>query len=806
MTDKYFPDYMTEESKHTLLNGYLQEGENFYGAINRISNSAASYLAKEGMESSFCESFKKDLYEVIEKGYLGLASPVFSNLGIKNRSLPISCFSVSVPDSVSGIFDTLQETAIMTKSEGGVGVFFGNVRGAGSPISSGGNSLGTIPFSKLYDSTASVVSQGKLRRGSFAIYLPIEHPDVKKLLIAKDHTTGDSRGWIDSNIAVTITDKWIKEMLAGDEEKKELFSLVITTRLKVGSPYILFIDNVNNNNPKAYKNNNLKVETSNLCCLSGDMLVPTIEYGNIPIQEIVEEHGGTATIFDGNKWVKTNTFREFKKSFLYRIELQNGSHIDMTWNHRNLLQNKKITVLAKDLRIGDKLQYSSNVPIKDELDAREFTIVNISRLEGPHRTFCCTVPSTTFFELSNGVLTGNSEITLYTDSEHSFVCCLSSLNLDKYDEWRGYTTPRLGLSVPYISAIFLDAVLSEFIDKASNIPELQKAVRSAVKGRALGLGTMGLASLYQKRMLPFSSPEAFTLNIEVHKFISHEAKNASRFLALKLGEPEWCKGTRKRNSHLTATAPTRTNSVICNAVSQGIEPIDKNYFVAKQDKGVYIRKNPNLAKLLKEKYNRDDNYTWDLISKNKGSVKDLDFLSDYEKEVFATAREIDQKDLVRQAADRQKYICQSQSLNLFVDPHATEQYLVELHLMAWNLGVKSLYYLRSRSKQTMDTLNYIITKNDCPWCVKLKEELDSRKVEYEEIPLSEAKRRGLWKNSYKTVPQLFYGSEHVGGYTDYMQKYVYGNAGIPMTNVIDGEIPINLDFDEEHSDCKSCEG
>lgn len=796
---KDFPDWITDEAIHTLQSGYLQKGENFYGAIKRISNSAAKYLEIEGMDTNFCKAFKEDLYDVLEKGYLGCASPVFSNLGVNGKGLPISCFSVSVPDSVSGIFKTLQEAAILTKVEGGVGIYFGNVRGAGAQISSGGNSLGTIPFAKLYDSTASVVSQGKLRRGSFAIYLPIEHPDVKKLLLAKDHTSGDSRNWIDSNIAVTITDKWIKEMLAGDGEKRELFSLVITTRLKTGSPYILFIDNVNRHNPKAYKNNNLKVETSNICCVSGDTKVPTIEYGNIPIQEIVEDRGGVATIFDGNKWVKTNTFREFKKSFLYRIELKNGSHIDMTWNHRNLLQNKKMVVLAKDLRIGDKLQYSTNVPISGDVDKDEFTIVNIYRLEGARRTFCCTVPTTTYFELSNGVLTGNSEITLYTDSEHSFVCCLSSLNLDKYDEWRNYTTTRLGLSVPYISTIFLDAVLSEFINKASNIPELHKAVRSAIKGRALGLGVQGLASLYQRRMFPFSSPEAFALNKEVHKYISHEAKNASRFLALKLGEPEWCKGTRKRNSHLIAIAPTRTNSIICNAVSQGIEPIDKNYFVAKQDKGVYIRKNPNLAKLLEDKYNRNDDYTWDLISKNKGSVKDLDFLSDYEKEVFATAREIDQKDLVRQAADRQKYICQSQSLNLFVDPNANEQYLVELHLMAWKLGVKSLYYLRSRSKQTMDTLNYIITKNDCPWCSKLKKELDIRKINYEEIPLSEAKRRGLWSQSYKTVPQLFYNGEYIGGYTEYMEKFVYGNAGVPMPNTIDGEIPLE-------NECTACEG
>lgn len=652
------PNWMTDEGIDTIKKGYLRDNETLYDAWGRIVDSSFLYLKKEGLDEKTCQLYRNDLFDILEKGYLGLASPVFSELGRSKGGLPISCFSVSVEDSVSGIFNSLSESAKMTQMKGGVGIYLGNVRPSGSPISTGGNSTGVLPFAKLFDTTAKTVAQGSMRRGSFAIYLPIDHPDVKELLNSKDHTKGDQRRWIDSNIGVSITDKWMEEMLNGDISKRELFSEIIVTRLKCGSPYIIYIDNVNNANPPAYKQNNLLVETSNIC----------------------------------------------------------------------------------------------------------------------------------------------SEITLYTDKDHSFVCCLSSVNLSKYDEWKNYISPNLGWSVPFLSIVFLDSVLSEFIDKSEKIPELSKARNSAMKGRALGLGTMGLAALYQQRMLPFSSLEASTLNIEVHKYVYEEAKRASQFLASNLGEPEWCRGTGMRNSHLTTCAPTRTNSVICNSISMGIEPIDRNYFVAKQDKGVYIRKNPYLEKLLLEKYKRNDKETWEIIANNDGSVETLDFLSNHEKEVFATAREIDQKELIRQAADRQKYICQSQSLNLFVDNRATEQYLLELHVLAWKLGVKSLYYLRSKSKQQNKTPNYLVVRDNCPYCEKLKNELNLRKISFEEIPLSKAKKLGIWHYSYKTVPQLFFGTEHIGGYDDYMKNYVYGHSGFPLPNVIDGEVPT------EFLECASCEG
>jgi ribonucleoside-diphosphate reductase alpha chain len=433
-------------------------------------------------------------------------------------------------------------------------------------------------------------------------------------------------------------------MIAGDTQKQELFGEVLKTRMISGSPYLVFIDNANRQNPECYTERGLSVKTSNLC----------------------------------------------------------------------------------------------------------------------------------------------SEIFLHTDEHHSFVCVLSSLNLSRYDDFSGWKSPTTGRTVPQLAIHLLDAVVSEFIRKAKDKVGLGRSVRFAEKSRALGLGTMGLHTLYQKRGLPFKSQKARELNIETHEWIRRESEAASRELAAKFGEPEWCVGSGMRHTHLLAVAPTRTNSVISGAFSQGIEPIDSNYFVAKQAKGTYVRKNPVLEKLFCDR--GIDDSIWEKILSAKGSVQDLDCLSDVEKEVFQTAREIDQFELVKQASDRQPFICQGQSLNLFVDPEADPAYIMRLHLAAWKNGLKSLYYLKSSSlltnKKVVPAL--IVTKNDCPWCEKLKNALAADGVRYEEITKTEAEEKGYWNHEWKTVPQMWLYKKHVGGYTDYVQLTSKPN-------------------EVQYSDCAACE-
>jgi ribonucleoside-diphosphate reductase alpha chain len=619
------PDWLSDEGMQTLSAGYLLPGETPRAMFMRVATAAAAINEDP--------SLLDDLFTCLWNGWLGLASPVAANFGT-SRALPISCYSVHLSDSVSSIYSHLKEVAQLSKNGGGVGVYMGDVRPAGAPISGGGKSTGIVPWAQQYDLAARVVSQGGVRRGSFAIYLPIDHPDVPELLRAKDHSKGDPRKFIDSNVALTITDEFVEEMLAGDTSKQEIFGEVMKTRLLSGSPYLIYIDNANRQNPQCYVDRGLTVKTSNLC----------------------------------------------------------------------------------------------------------------------------------------------SEIFLHTDENHTFVCVLSSLNLARYDEYKSWVSPN-GRTVPQLAIHLLDAVVSEFIRKSQHRVGLGRALKFAEKSRALGLGTMGLHTLYQKRGLPFRSEGARSLNVEAHKWIREEAERASAELAQRLGEPEWCEGSGRRHTHLLAVAPTRTNSVISGAFSQGIEPIDSNFFVAKQAKGTFVRKNPVLEQLFCERGVSDD--VWDSILEAKGSVQHLpsDILSDEEKEVFLTAREIDQFELVKQASDRQPFICQGQSLNLFVDPECSPEYLFKLHLSAWKMGLKSLYYLKSSSlltKRISDAM--IVTREGCPWCDRLKDKLKEDGISYKEISKDEAVSTGIWKSDWQTVPQLWLRGEHIGGYTDYVNRNSHAQA------------------------------
>ena len=289
-----------------------------------------------------------------------------------------------------------------------------------------------------------------------------------------------------------------------------------------------------------------------------------------------------------------------------------------------------------------------------------------------------------------------SEIVLHTDPTHSFICCLSSLNIAEFDNWKDWKGAKSGLSLPELSIYFLNGVLDEFIDKAQYLPFMENTVRSAIKGRALGLGVMGWHTYLMDRMIPFESFKAMQANNEIFKYINAEAIKASRELAAQRYEPEWCEGTGMYNTHLLAIAPTKSNSIICGDISAGIEPYTANAYTDVTGKGTFIRKSKHLEKLLESKGENTDK-VWKLISRNNGSVQGLDFLSNGEKEVFKTAYEINQKALVQQASQRQKYICQSQSLNLFFPFDCSPKYFNDVHLLAWELGVKTLYYCKSTS-------------------------------------------------------------------------------------------------------------
>lgn len=988
------PEWLSQEAIQTLSSGYLLPGETPRAMFERVA-SAASKLNED-------EPLHDDIFECLWNGWLGLASPVAANFGT-TRGYPISCYSVDISDDTPSIFSHLKEVAMLSKNGGGVGVYFGNIRPAGSPISGGGASLGKTAWMEGYDWASRKVSQsGKLRKGSFAMYDKIDDPDYPEILRTKDHTKGDPRSWIDSNLGVVITDEFMEDMIENGGHKQWLFGETIRARLMSGSPYMLFIDNVNRQNPDCYKERGLDVKFSNLC-FTGDTLVATADGRNaVPISELegttfpvysartrlsslgkpmkqwVPEIKGAVAFCTGTKdvveveledgstfkctpdhqlalrdttWVeaqnsvgmvlepfssRVNSYghREiccetgFRKQGRMIWEYHNGDcpdghHIDHVvsqggddisnlqiltkeehWaktsqerkgnnnpihkvdknfhseyvrssvtgklnsrfcgiDNYDLIQlgkeiyekvgyfNKKVYLSLQDeghnvplnfshYRFGGSFEKYKSYVVGDAEYKGEYEItippplnerhhklsldqekirnlrrkglrVTSVRYIGKEKVYDLTVEDNHNFYIvtkndngfMSGVLVHNcSEITLYTDENHSFVCVLSSLNLSKWFEWKDWRSPRTGRSVPEIATHLLEAVVSEFIKKADGKVGMGRAVRFAKKSRALGLGTMGLHSLYQSQGLPFKSKEARALNIETHKFIQEQAEKASRELADKFGEPEWCVGSGRRHTHLTAIAPTKTNSVICGAFSEGISPMDYNYYVAKQDKGAFVRKNPHLEKIFCERNVSPG--VWDEIDKDQGSVQGLSCLSDHEKEVFKTAREIDQFELIKQASDRQPHVCQAQSLNLWVDPYAEAEYLLKLHIYAHRVGVKSLYYLKSKSalianQDEMDSdceePAIVITKEGCPYCSMLKEKLTEDGIEFIEVDKVKASENGMWSENWKTVPQLYLNNRWIGGFTEYMALDKSTISQTTKTNEVDNSGP----------DCLACE-
>jgi ribonucleoside-diphosphate reductase alpha chain len=299
-----------------------------------------------------------------------------------------------------------------------------------------------------------------------------------------------------------------------------------------------------------------------------------------------------------------------------------------------------------------------------------------------------------------------TEIFLHTDPYHSFVCCLSSLNLVKWDEWKDTDTVELTVR-------FLDAVLEEYIQKSATQPGLEASRRSAIKGRAIGIGVLGWHTLLQTRMLPFDSFDSMMLNAQIFKTVRSKAEHETSVLAKELGEPYWCNGFGRRNTHLLAVAPTVSNSTISGGHSAGIEPISANIYSQKSAKGTFIRKNRELEKLLELKgHNTLD--VWKSINEQMGSVMHLTFLSSEEKQVFLTAREINQHAIVKQAAQRQQFIDQGQSVNLFFASNSDPKYIHEVHVAAWEAGLKSLYYCRTEGVLRGDLASR--SKDECVAC------------------------------------------------------------------------------------------
>ena len=573
--DRSKDDNLTDFGKATLSDRYLGQNESYQDLFARV----ASTYADNNLHAQRVYNYISDLWFMP-------STPILSNGGTE-RGLPISCFLNEASDSLSGILDLWSENVWLAAKGGGIGSYWGNLRSIGEKIGRVGKTSGIIPFIKVMDSLTMAISQGSLRRGSAACYLPIDHPEIEEFIEMRRPTGGDpNRKTLNLHHGVLVSDSFMRAVETDDQwplkspadgsiqstiSARNLWIRLLTARVETGEPYIIFIDTVNRLIPQHHKLAGLNVKTSNLC---SEITLPT------------------GTDKDGN--------------------------------------------------------------------------------------------------------------------ERTAVCCLSSLNLEKYEDWKN--DPK------FIEDImrFLDNVLTDFINKAPDT--FKDAKYSATRERSVGLGVMGLHSFFQKKLIPFESAVSKSWNKKIFKSINEKVNEASKMLAEERGACPDAEefGFKERFSNKTAIAPTASISIICGGASPGVEPFAANSYTHKTLSGSYNVRNKYLKAVLK-KYKKDNEEIWSSITTNQGSVSHLEFLTDYEKDIFKTAFELDQKWIVDLGADRTSDVSQAQSINIFLPADVHKKELHQIHFQAWKKGLKSLYYCRSKSIQRAENINNMsntdVTKN-----------------------------------------------------------------------------------------------
>ena len=608
-----------------------------------------------------------------------------------------NCYGSTIEDSIDGILSTHHEIGIMTKMGGGTSAYFGDIRPRGSNIRDNGKSNGSFQFLSMYDTLISTVSQGTSRRGMMAAYIDIDHADIDEWLDI--HTEGNPIQ--NMYYGVCVGREWLQEMRNGDKHKRDVWAKVLKRKMETGIPYIFFKDNVNDNKPRVYKDKNMEILASNLCCIAGDqvVLVKDIQ-GNkqaITIIELVErmELGQEFTIYAFNETTKSSDYYPVLKAWKTKQ--------DTTIRIKNEVIDIRCTKDHKFLSMGDitKDEDDSWIEAKDTYDhyirgtvgCEKITTIEESdevidvydiTVDEVHNFFVFNSGSTNINELSFGVLAHNCEIALPANHDESFVCCLSSMNLLHYDEWKNTDAVE---TLTY----FLDSVLSDFILKAKHEPMMYRAARFAERHRAIGVGVLGWHSYLQSKMISFGSFEAMRLNNEIFKTIKERTYKASENMAEAYGEPEVLVGYGRRNTTTMAVAPTKSSSAILGGVSSGIEPYKSNHYIKDLAKIKTVFKNPYLVKLLESK-GLNTPEVWEEIDKRDGSVQHMTELTDHEREVFKTFSELSQLSVIQQAAQRQQYIDQGQSLNIMIHPNTPIRDVNKLYLTAEELGIKGIYY------------------------------------------------------------------------------------------------------------------
>lgn len=650
-------DLLTDYAVGMLKDFYMRDYEKSpQEAYSRASQAWSTY------KGVIDEELAQRLYDYVSKKWFMFASPVLSNAPNgtkKDKGLPISCFLTYVPDTVTGLINHSSELRWLSIMGGGVGGHWSDVRSV-SDIAPG-----PIPFLHTVDADMIAYRQGKTRKGSYAAYMDISHPDITEFLNIRIPTGDVQRKALNLHNAINITDDFMKAVINNEQwelkdphfktvsetiSARKLWERIIEVRFRTGEPYLNFIDRANEFLPQNLKDLGLKIHGSNLC----------------------------------------------------------------------------------------------------------------------------------------------NEIHLPTGPDRTAVCCLSSLNLEYYEEWKNTTIVEDLITM-------LDNVLEYFIENAPD--EISRARYSAQRERSIGLGAMGFHSLLQKQGVAWESELAREINDVVFKHIKGRAVDQTRRLAVDRGEYLDGVGTGNRHAHLLAIAPNASSGVIL-ATSPSIEPLKANAYTHRTRAGSFLVKNVYLEEVL-DRHDINNESTWTSIITNKGSVQHLPQLTEGEKAIFKTADELNQLWVIKHAADRQKYICQGQSVNVFFPSGAPKSYVNKVHLEAWKQGLKGLYYLRTEAKARAENVSekvervalqddnrtIVYGKNDCPWCARAKDELELRGIPFDYINLQDIGKTAaeVTGRDVRTVPQIYIEGKYVGGYEDLM-KFL--------------STPVTVETEE----CRACEG
>lgn len=715
--EKYW--WLNEESQAILNRGYLLKGENVEDAVKRITTTMANNLNMPELQPKF--------QEIVEFGYVSLSSPVWSNMGTK-RGLPISCSNVHIPDNVEGIAHKLSEVIIQTKYGAGTSGYFGELRGRGASITDNGKSSGSVSFMELFNTTINVVSQGCFK-GKAEILTKDGFVRFEDLVESRDKEVVTFDIDIKGNIFYFNTKPldYIKyhytddlyrisykdfEISCTKDHNILLFSEYNDTFIVTAQDlnesyedwkhlYIRVLEDIKTKKTKLIPVKNLVIDVTKV---KKYVYCVETETNNI----IVRENNTVKPILISNS--------TRRGSFAAYLDID---HPDI----KEFLQIKDIGHPIQNLFYGVCVpDYWLEEMINGDKDKREIwsKVLESRQQKGlPYIFFTDNINRNKpeiYKKLGLKINSSNlcSEIALPSTENESFICCLASLNLELYDEWKDTDTIEL-------ITFMLDSIMEEYINKTKDMKFMESSHNFAKRHRAIGIGVLGLHSYYQKIGRPFGHPLNIGLNKQIFSKIKEESYKASQKLAeLITPAPIFLEAIEKgiileeplrRNTTTMAIAPTTSSSAILGQVSPGIEPYSSNYYKAGLAKGNFIRKNKYLEQLL-EKYNKNNDEVWSTIMIKQGSVQDLDFLTQEEKEIFKTFKEISQYDIINQASIRQEYIDQTQSLNINIPPDITPKEINKLILDAWKSGVKTFYYQRSQSV-SKELLTNIISCSGC---------------------------------------------------------------------------------------------